>query len=339
MKLPLVIIAWISFCVVLTYAYDESNPKHTEKPIEKQLIPHRLTLDIMELFFKQPKYTRSSIKCFLKHTYNNTRYAQNFLSLNFSHITTLTSYTDQSPLPRNYISRVFGLFAQKLKSTIYINSYVFNDFLASIVMPLKPYFDSQEEKKAKIEIIKDRLYAYLEHNYSTLKEDPESALRKLAQDIYEVLFEKHNPQTDDISITDLQHSLAHFLEISLSRLIWSPVDQEQVWESVKAIAAHLGQLHANHMLLDTEVLDELLWSLLYRFCYFLELAGNELSRECYLKIHRDLTSYGEQIPFLLLKERETFITTKLDYLKHCMVTSEIKARAYQEGIIADMING
>lgn len=57
--------------------------------IKSQVLAENIDKNLIKHFLKQPKYNESSITCFLKHTYNNSYYAEKFLALNFSHMTTL----------------------------------------------------------------------------------------------------------------------------------------------------------------------------------------------------------------------------------------------------------
>lgn len=325
MKSRIFLLTYIILFPILNYA--------TEKDANKQHIDNNNT-NMMQFFFRQPKYTRSSIKCFLKHIYNNNKYAQNFLSLNFSHIATFLSYSNETDLPRDYIAKIMTLFGQKLKSTTYINSYAFCDLLEVLPSLIKSHFNQEKEKNCKIESFKECLYSYLLTDFKKLKENPNTALEELSNKIYNIAF-RDADQSQDISIIKLQHAVISFLEIALSKLIWSPIDQEEVWLSVKSIAHNIEQLHNNNIIPDVYFLDQLLWSLVYRFTYFLGLAGAELSQKCYQVIQEDLAT--QESALWSLPEQEAFITTKLAYLEEYLLEAEIRSRAYQEGIITNAL--
>jgi hypothetical protein len=313
------------------------HSQDTENPVDTQHIASPTFMPTLpSIFFRQPLYSHGSIKCFLKHTYNHSKYGQNFLSLNFSHVATFLSYSSQSELPRDYIGRVLGLFGQKLKGTMYINSYAFCELLDQLPGLVKTYFCAEQEKAKRIKCIKECVYNYLLTEFKTLKENPDHALQDLSERIYDVSTDKPYAQETDTSISKLQNITMHFLEISLNKLIWSPSDQQDIWLCVKDIAYSLEQLLVHNIIPDAEILDELYWSLIHRFCYILELSGAELSDETFNIINNDLITQKSNL--WCLHERESFITSKLDHLQRAVMQAQIKSRAYQAGIIADTLS-
>ena len=66
--------------------------------------------------------------------------------------------------------------------------------------------------------------------------------------------------------------LVDFLEIAMAKLIWSPEEHEKIWENVKAISRQLEVLIQHNILNDANDLDDLYWTLIHRFCFFLEIA-------------------------------------------------------------------
>lgn len=328
----------LSFSLLFPHISSKDNQK---EPI-KQQFTSKATSDLLDLgpemlihFFKQPKYSKTSITCFLRHTFNHSYYAQKFLAVNFSHLKTFLSYASKSNQPRSYIESVLSLFRQKLKSTSYINAYAFIEFLDTMPSIIQPYFDEENEKKEKLDNIKNTIQDFLINNFEDLKENTEETLQNLSEKIYETTLIKPSDKEIDISVTKLQHTVMLFLETALSKLVWSPYDQKEIWESVKHIANKLEDLLLHNIILDTDSLDELFWTLIYRFCYFLEIAGSEISINCYQLINNELTT--QKSLFWTLKERELFITPKLKYLKYHLMQAEARARACQAGIIADTV--
>lgn len=328
----------LSFLICLIDGYTYTNiHQDTEIQKEKQQLDAPVyKLDIPSIFFKQPLYTHSSIKCYLKHIYNHPKYSPNFLSLNLSHLATFLSYNQQSELPRDYTGRVLGLFAQKLKATMYINGYAFCELLGQLPVLIKDQFAVNKEKEERLRSIKECIYHYLLSEFKTLKQNPDLALEQLSQQIYDLTMGTQATQIQDISIAKLQHITHSFLEISLNKLIWSPSDQQEIWFCVKEIAHHLEALLQNNIITDIEILDELYWSLIHRFCYMLELGGAELTDECFEIMNNDLIT--QKFSLWNLEERETFITSKIEHVRRALLQAQIKAKAYQAGIIASAAN-
>jgi len=288
-------------------------------------------------FFKQPKYTRSSMKCFLKHTYNNNLYINHFLPLNFSHIITLLSYSSQNEFPREYISKILSLFSKKLKATNYINIYAFIELLENMLSILKEY-SKDDDIENKKDIIKTSIYVYLSNNFNLFKQDPYKALDEISNDIYQKLYQNNDTLKDeysqnyDILLSRFQLNIFNFIDLCLNKIIWAHQDQEEVWNSVKYISLILKNYFEFNIIPDIDLLDELYWSITHRFCYFLDIAGSELNKEFYDLIYKDIESLNCEL--FNLEESEEYIKTKLDYIKEFLIIAEAKANAYKNGIVS-----
>lgn len=315
----------ITLFVVNLLAINHNNEfTMSKQPIQSQ--------DKTEFFLQQPKYSKDSIKDFLTNTYNDRQYA-NMLALNFRHINTFLSFSSLNSYPRTYIKTVLKLFSQKLKSSVFINSYAFSQLL----FEFPTYFSkicTEEDDIYKKNKIKDTLYNFFLNNFAELKRDPETSLNKLSDKIYEISLEP-NPQDEDITIAELSTAVVQFLEVSLSKLIWCPEDGDDVWKIFKSIANQLELLYKYNVIPNTESLDDLYWSLIYRFCYFLEIAGIELKHQNYALMTHDINN--KKISIWYLDERDSCICTKAEYLKQAIFDADIRAHAYQSGMISDMI--
>lgn len=333
------IILFLNIIAVSLPSYAENGPhsqdnqnQNSNQQINCSTIPDNN--EILAHFFKPIKYTHSSITCFLRHTYNHNLYASQFLAFNFSHLSSFLSYTNRSKLPYRYINSILGLFRQKLKSINYINAYAFYEFLSQLSTLTKDYFNQDSELRENKEVIKECLYSYLLNNFDQLKQNPDHALDELSEKICDITVKKISDETD-IPLYRLQQETIMFLELGLNKLIWSPQDQEKVWESVKQIAHTIETLQTHNIIPNIEMVDELYWSLIYRFCYFLDIAGSEFNNQTYRAINKDLST--EKLGLWTLAEREPFITSKLEHLQQALLESEIKSQAYKVGIIPGMI--
>lgn len=292
--------------------------------------------DPFELFWQQPLYNKLSIKSFLENVYNNNAYAQRFLAFNFSHMHTLLTYAQENEKPKAYVVSVLKLFTQKLKSATYINAYAFSELLILLPELLKPLALSDLSHKEVIKrAVKDRLYTFFLQEFNELKESPEDTLNKLSNNLYDIAHTQSSYSSDDIALTELQQSIGKFLEVTLGKLIWCATDQQEVWKSVKDISYNLELLLVNNSIANVETLDELYWTLIHRFCYFLNVAGNQLKQECYHTIQEDLTH--KRFTLWASPEREAYITSKEDHFKQALLDSEVRSRAWQAGMISDYI--
>jgi hypothetical protein len=284
---------------------------------------------IYSLFEAPISRTRFGIQHFFKKTFNDPMYNQ-YLALNFSHISTFLSYSNEADEPRAYIKSVIRLFSQKIKSCSYINGEAFLLFLKELPRLISKHFEQNNEKvQAKIQ---DCLYNFFLDKFDELKEDPEHTLEKLTQDIYSISCTTDN---QDLDTTELQCSMHNFLDLCLNRLIWSPQDQDDIWKSVKNISHALEELVNAHIIKDVETLDELFWSLIHRFCYFLEIAGLELEEDTIKSIGSDLQS--KSLPLWSMDEQESFITPKRTYLKNAVFETYATSSARKAGLIVDTV--
>lgn len=327
--------------LVKTNNFNLLSIKNTEKEIVKQDIAKNSDFfsfdnypEILIHFFRQPKYTKSSYKCFLRHTYNHPHYAQKFLAVNFSHVNSFLSYSNKTNLPRSYIDAVISLFHQKFKSTYYVNAYAFLDFLNEFPNQISKFLNEKTEKEEKIKNIKNSIYNFLLKDFEKLKENPEKSLNEISEKIYNITLAKPDNKDVDISISKLQNTIMLFLETVITKLIWNPKDQNEIWESIKKISHQLEELLIQNIIPDIESLDGLYWTLINRFCYFLEISGTEIALNCYKIINNELTTQRSSL--WTIPEREPFIRSKLNHLRQHLLNAEVKARAYQEGIITNM---
>lgn len=324
--IALVLSLAMHFC---SYAKNSSVEKHTVFiPDNQQLISFSDAR--YDSFLQRIDYNRKSIKYFFKSIFNNRNYAEQFLALNFSHTMQLLNFSNMSDQPCAYVKSVAKIFTKKTKESSYINAYAFSELLEKLPGLIGKHFNGSADKQKNA--IKECLYDFLISNFSALKRDPENALDELSHKIH-ALTEGKNAEYD-IPVRELQYAIKEFLEIALSKIIWSVEDQHEVWQSVKCISEQLQVLLVYHIIDDISSLDELFWTLLTRFNYFLSMA-EELDPACYLAMEKDLATL--QAPLWSIEEAEEHLTTKADFLKQAIVTAQIRSHAFKRGMITDRI--
>lgn len=173
------------------------------------------------------------------------------------------------------------------------------------------------------------------NDFQFLKNNPDEALDKLANNIYDITIGRDKNKNNDISIWRLQSTLYEFLKTSISKLVWSSQDKEWSWTLVKSISDKLMQLKRDQII-SAKQLDSLLWQLIYRYCYFLELEGEKLSPEFYNRARNDIMN--EEVPLWSYIERNTYGIKKAHYLKQALMEAEIFAQAYAAGLVAHVRN-
>lgn len=286
--------------------------------------------DRYDSFLKPINYSRKSMEWFFASVFNNRNYAEQFLAFSFAHTIELLNFGTLSDQPRAYSKSIIKLFAQKMKTTTFLNAYAVNELIEKMSLCIGKHckIHTDSEKTA----LKECLYNFFITDFNSLKKDPEQAIDDLATKMLAI--SKGKDDEFDISITELQRTVKEFLEIALSKIIWSVEDQHEIWPSVKCIADQLQILLVYNVLEDVTALDELYWTLLSRFNYFLSMS-EELDPSCFSAMEKDLAN--ADLPLWNLPESENFITSKLEYLQQGVVGAKIRSKAYAAGMITDRI--
>ena len=306
--------------------------------LSKELVQHipiesGKELDKISLFLRPVQFTRSGMESFFKNVFNDVEY-KNFISHDFSHVLKFTAVGKRSLYPKTCFKNSLDLFAQKLKSTMYINAYMFVDFLSELENQVKNFVTREQDIKERMIVIKDCLYNNYINNFNMAKKDPDKFFEIAALELISTI--DSQSQEHDATVADLQRSIFEFLDVSLNKLMWNTTYKKHVWQSVKAIAVKLEDLlHAN-AISDMTVLDKHYWTLIHKFTYFLEIAGSELDHEAYLEIEKDLDQI--KLSMFVLEEQEIFLTSKANYLKRFVFDGHAKSHARNNfGIISEDI--
>ena len=130
--------------------------------------------------------------------------------------------------------------------------------------------------------------------------------------------------------------IIRFFETTLSKIIWNPNMYEGIWQSVLSIANGLQNLGLRGILDHMDDLDDLHWSLTYRFCFFLDLAGSHLPLEFFDEVENDLDS--NVVFFLEMQEQDEGIKTKKEFITDALLKAKTKALAFERhGIFTDQV--
>lgn len=276
--------------------------------------------------FAQPIiFNRANIQTFLTDVFNHRLYGTYCLPSNFMHIADFLSNSNQVENPREFSLSIFNLFHTRLKESFWVNPYALAQILEVIGQHCAPLCENNNKNQTRA-AIKKTLYNALLSRFQELKSDPEYFMTNLANEIIAVV-----EQPEQEIIIELQQAIARFIESALDKVIWDPREQESCWESCKLIAEQLHGLHTARILRNETTLNHCYWSLIYRFCYFLETAGEHLSPETYSIIKNDLVA--KNCAFLSLEEQEEFVLSKVKRLQLAIIDGEVKARSLQAGIM------
>ncbi|MGC2310894.1 MAG: hypothetical protein WA432_04700 [Candidatus Babeliaceae bacterium] len=277
-----------------------------------------------ELFqeWRQPvEFTSAGIAHFFKYTFNINTYGQSFLPNSLDHLTDFLDFGIQYNKSPQYFKSSIDLFHQRVKECSYINPHAVSYFLDKFSHQVAFIFhDSVNYEQSIKDCIRKALYTY---------EQSDDFFNAAAQEIHKIYY--GTPQEPSRFL--LHQTCTRFIESLLDKVIWNPREQERTWHSLLTLAHHLEMLYQIHIIPDTQALNHLVWSLIYRYCYFISCWGSEITTETYMKIKSSLETYNTL--WLNLEEQETFLLTKRERLMQAVQEGYFKANAKEKGIISD----
>lgn len=286
--------------------------------------------------FNQPiTFTRSGLRGFLRNVYSRGEYCSEFLPHSFCHYFEFLEYGKKTEQDILYFLSSTRLFANKVKGVRYVTSYAVVDLVAQLPEYFEPFFAAEEPslfgslKKTLVELLYDN---FLE-KFSIFKQNPDTFFDSISDDMVKIIDGSSIVQKQ-VDREQLRQTVMRFLEITLSKVIWSPIDQDDVWQSVKLIAKHMTRLKEKDIISQDD-LDDLFKSLLERFCHFLDIAGSDLSPDVINKIKEDI--HNGNLLMLELDEQEDYIQTKSERLMTALGETEAKIIARSHGIISEVI--
>lgn len=274
----------------------------------------------VEQFLSPVTFTQNGFATFFTHQYNTRRYAHEFLPCCFVHVLDFVSHARTTPAPQEFAIAAFDLFHQRLKDSTWVNPYALIMLLEHLPDSLTSLCTAPDRYASYRQILHDALL----YEFGTLQEDPQTFLDTTAQKLCE--------QEEDMQTArQLQERATRFIESALDKLVWSPNEQIATWHTCCTIGRTLETLYQRSIIPDDTQLNHLLWSLVYRFSYFLEYAGHYISEETYTQIRKELEE--ENTHFLDYEELESYITDKRTYVLDTLARGYARSRARREGII------
>jgi hypothetical protein len=314
---------------------------HTAKSFDDQLTFPSATeftcscdhTDMLSKFCNPIKFTDNGMRCFFKHVFNDKEYPS-YLAHSLSHMIQFLRYgkhKGQSPV---YMQSTLRLFHNRLKSTYYIT---INSAMTTVedLLPLVENYFIEEPSTLFGSLktnVKQILYDNFLSNFNFFKAEPDNFFNSISNEIIEKLH--LDISTQAIDKEQFRQTIVRFLEHSLSKLIWCPHDQDDIWDSFKALSEKLA-CYMDAGIIYEDDLDDLYQTLIERFSYFLRLSGSELSLSLTEKMRNDIDS-GNLFIFQV-EEQESQIKSKADRLKDILWEVDAKIIARQRGIITEVL--
>jgi hypothetical protein len=284
--------------------------------VEKPVVCNEYELSLQEPC-SSIQFTDNGINYFLAHVFSQPSYVEYILPNDFSHMIQLVSYGVATNQPIEYMRSVIRLFSNRLKGARYVNARAFNIMLEALHPLLEQYFTQKSScfvNKFHEDIHSKLYYNFLE-KFDLFKADPDLFLSQLSSELVGLLY-GNGIVAGEVRLEDLQRSLLVFFEVGLNKLLWGHEDQEYTWELVKNTSTLLEKFVDSGLIVDHEDLNDLFTTLIERYVYFLDCAGNRLgSRACSL-INQDVDC--SSLLLLTMEEQEDYIEPKRDRLKRVL---------------------
>lgn len=305
-----------------TMSFDEGQLKVFQAPQKLTDADEKLCMMISRI-----EFTHEGIAAFFNNSFNRKEYGQDFLPHNFSHLIQFLDYAQAADQPKEFYDGVLRLFNQKLKAAPFVNAGAIESMLAKST----PHFEHifPQEQLTLWKEVKKTLWQNFKNKFAFLTQDPMGFFEDVSDEIISKV--KINATTPD----RLRSMLVRFVGTALDKTVWCPDDKEKTWDSFKAIGGHIAALHDKNVLVDEYDLNDLYWSLIERYCNFLELTGSALSLQTCELMKDDIVH--EKIPWIKLEEQEEGLETKQERLAQAIFETEAKIRIRKDGILTDMM--
>ncbi|KKP24314.1 MAG: hypothetical protein SZ59_C0002G0160 [candidate division TM6 bacterium GW2011_GWF2_28_16] len=275
---------------------------------------------------------------YIKEVFNN-KYYSNYLSQNGAHFIEFLELSNELNLDTENLITCIRLFYNKIKACEIVDASVLTQILNPMPNLLEKYFSKLDDKinfkylKQSIQkIILFKLSSYItniQNNQTIFANELSQEINKITKNEIKNL----KTEKEQLYIQERLRSLIiKFLEITLSKLIWDYKNYQPIWGSVCSISNYIERLVEFRIIDHRDDLDDLLWSLVHRFSFFLNLAGSQLPAQFYEEVENDISS--GTVFFLELEEQDQAIKTKKEVFLQTLLDAKTKSLAFERlGII------
>lgn len=288
-----------------------ATPVVFEMPLIVAPPSHDQGSDLFYYFMKPINFSKEGITHYFKYTYNHEKYTE-YLPYNFSHMIQFLDFGQEHSQSETYAKSIIKLFLQKIKGCECVSSYSLISSMPKLADSLAPYLQKKEATfLGELQrSLKARFSNIFSTYYSYFKKNPDAFLEALSEQIAKKTNEVQTQQHVDIE--HIKKDILRFLETCISKLIWSAQDGYEAWIAINELAIESEHFLHKKLLSDIDAFDDICWSLIHRFCYFLDLAGEEISQDAFIQIINDI--HNEQLILLRVEEQEDVMTSKKDFL-------------------------
>ena len=305
--------------------------------------PHAIRSNINYINKTKKATFNNSFNKYIKGIYNKSFYT-NFLSQDGSHIVEFLEMGNDLNLDIESVYSTLRLFYNKIKSCEIIDDTVALQILEPLPKLISKYFDEDAEIEPNFETLSKNIEQKLLFNFTEHLEEfetkPGAFISKVSLEIGEMAKSEVHSFESTIerkeTLDRLRQIIIRLLETTLNKTMWNKVEYESIWNSVISIANKLHLLGVNGILDHMDDLDDLLWSLTHRFCFFLDVVGSSLPLSFYGEVENDLES--KVIFFLETQEQDEGITSKKGIIWKALAKAKAKAIAFEKrGLFTDQL--
>ena len=271
----------------------------------------RQEVDLISFFCKPITFTPDGISYYFKYVYNHPEYI-NYLPYSLSHMIQFLEYGLKSGQTEVFAASVIKMFMQKIKAVSYVEAEAFAEFLPKLTQAMKPYLEKKEANflhEMQI-VLKEKMTNIFSKYFSYFQKNPDAFMTSLAEQIAKQTNQSVTQQ--HIEVEHLKKDVLRFLELSANKLVWSSKDDIQVWYTCNRLAHECQVCLEQKVLPNQDAIDDLCWSFIHRFCYFVELSAGSLSKDFYAQVLHDLQT--KSLVLTSLEEQEDLMTSKKSHL-------------------------
>ncbi len=302
------------------------------------------------LMLKDPASSSSGVfnqvfSSYITNIYNKTGYAKT-LSQNGDPIIEILDFCNDLDADSTSVYVCIRLLYNKFKATEceIVDDTVINQLLVTLPKLLEHHFVSAEaNKQENLDFLRRHteemmLNAFIER-MPEFQKTPDTFITSLSSNVLQiwqkeidVLRQQHQKTIEQAEMrARLRSIVIRFFDLLINKSIWSFQTYEGIWSSFINTTNNLFLL-ANHSIIDhMDDLDDLQWSLVHRFAWFLDFAGAALPSEFYEEIEADLNN--QVVSVLEVPEQDPGITTKKETLLKALAIGRTKSAAQKQGII------
>lgn len=302
------IVSVLNFITVLPKSKSKVKVEISES---KNAVLSKKEADLVNFFYRPIDFSPDGMNYYFKYVYNHPDYT-NYLPHNLSHMIQFLDYGRETNQSEAFAASVVKLFMQKVKATPYIDAESFVEFLPKFADAMKPFVTKKDATflQEVQDVLKDRLTNVFSKYFSYFQRNPDGFMTSLSEQIAKQTNQMYTSQ--HVEVEQLKKDALRFIELCANKLVWSSKDDLQVWYVCNKLADEARQCLDKEVLGNKDAFDDVCWSLVHRFCYFLELSAPTLSRDFYDQVLDDLNS--KPLVLTAVDEQEDLILPKRSHL-------------------------